>query len=86
MVFGSVACANSQIDLESKVTERLGAAGDVLVQEFVLGLGIGFSCFIAHGEVFLRGKESEKWTRAARPAVAEDPSCSMQKWFPSAVV
>ena len=52
-VFGSVAYAHSQSDLESKVTERLGAAGDVLVQEFVSGLGIGFSCFIAHGEVFL---------------------------------
>jgi hypothetical protein len=27
------------------------------------------------------GKESEKWTRAARPAVAEDRSRSMQKCF-----
>ncbi|MGA8438819.1 MAG: ATP-grasp domain-containing protein [Candidatus Sulfotelmatobacter sp.] len=52
-LFGSVAYAHSLSDLENKVTERLGAAGDVLVQEFVSGLGIGFSCFIAHGEVFL---------------------------------
>ena len=52
-VFGSVAYAHSQSDLKSKVTERLGAAIDVLVQEFVPGLGIGFSCFIADGEVFL---------------------------------
>ena len=52
-LFGSVAYAYSLSDSENKVTERLGAAGDVLVQEFVSGLGIGFSCFIAHGRVFL---------------------------------
>jgi predicted ATP-grasp superfamily ATP-dependent carboligase len=52
-IFGSVAYAYSQRDLENSVRERLQAAGDVLVQEFVSGVGIGFSCFIANGEVFL---------------------------------
>jgi len=52
-VFGSVAYAYSQNDLEDRVTERLRAAGDVLIQEFVSGRGIGFSCFIVNGQAFL---------------------------------
>jgi predicted ATP-grasp superfamily ATP-dependent carboligase len=35
------------------VSDRLQAAGDVLLQEFVAGTGIGFSCFIANAEVFV---------------------------------
>ncbi len=52
-IFGSVAYVRSRNELESRVSERLRAAGDVLVQQFVPGVGIGFSCFIAAGEVFL---------------------------------
>lgn len=52
-VFGSVAYAYSQAEAESQVSARLQAAGDVLIQEFVAGTGIGFSCFIASGEMFL---------------------------------
>jgi len=42
-VFGSVMYAYSPDDLRKKVEQRLAAAGDVLVQEFVPGAGIGFS-------------------------------------------
>lgn len=52
-VFGSVAYAHSQGELENKVTERLQAAGDVLAQEFVAGVGIGFSCLVIAGKVYL---------------------------------
>jgi predicted ATP-grasp superfamily ATP-dependent carboligase len=52
-VFGSVAYAYSSPELESKVAERLGTAGDVLVQEFTSGIGIGFSCFVVGGKAFL---------------------------------
>jgi len=49
-VFGSVAYAYSREELAAKVAERLEVAGDVLVQRFVGGVGIGFSCFSVHGE------------------------------------
>lgn len=52
-VFGSVAYAYSAADLESKAAERIRAAGDVLIQEFAEGVGLGFSCFVAGGKVFL---------------------------------
>ena len=52
-VFGSVAYASSQAEVEIQVSDRLQAAGDVLLQEFVAGAGIGFSCFITKGEVFV---------------------------------
>ena len=52
-VFGSVAYAYSAAELASKVDERLRAAGDVLTQQFVSGLGIGFSCFVIGGKTFL---------------------------------
>lgn len=52
-VFGSVAYAYSPEDLEKKVSDRLTKAGDVLVQEFILGQGIGFSCFVAAGKTHL---------------------------------
>jgi predicted ATP-grasp superfamily ATP-dependent carboligase len=42
-VLGSVTYAYSQDDLRQKVEQRLGEAGDVLVQEFVAGTGIGFA-------------------------------------------
>jgi len=52
-VFGSVAYAYSFEELRTKVADRLAKAGDVLVQEFVLGEGIGFSCFVAGGNTHL---------------------------------
>ena len=52
-VLGSVAYAYSQAEVEGQVSARLQTAGDVLVQEFVSGKGIGFSCFVANGEVFV---------------------------------
>lgn len=52
-VFGSVTYAYSAEELEKKVAERLTKAGDVLVQEFVSGQGIGFSCFVAAGKTYL---------------------------------
>ena len=52
-VFGSVAYAYSALELRDKVAERLRVAGDVLIQEFVLGVGIGFSCFVGAGKASL---------------------------------
>ncbi len=52
-VFGSVAFAYSAAELETKVAERIRAAGDVLVQEFTSGTGVGLSCFVAGGKAFL---------------------------------
>ncbi len=49
-VFGSVAYAYSSEELKTKVADRLEKAGDVLIQEFVSGQGIGFSCFVAGGK------------------------------------
>jgi len=52
-VFGSVSYAYSAAELEKKVADRLEKAGDILLQEFVSGEGIGFSCFVVAGQVFL---------------------------------
>lgn len=50
-IFGGVSYAYSHDELQRKVKDRLAAAGDVLVQEFAAGTGVGFSCFVAGGEV-----------------------------------
>jgi len=50
--FGSVSYAYSEDDLLKQVEERLAAAGDVLVQEFVPGTGVGFSSFAVGGELY----------------------------------
>ncbi|MFL6306661.1 MAG: ATP-grasp domain-containing protein [Candidatus Sulfotelmatobacter sp.] len=52
-VLGSVAYAYSIEDLKKKVGHRLKEAGDVLIQRFVQGAGIGFSCLAAEGKVWL---------------------------------
>jgi len=52
-VFGSVAYADRRESLERKVGERLQAAGEVLIQEFVSGTGIGYSCFATDEGLFL---------------------------------
>lgn len=51
-VFGSVTYAYTQDELERKVLPRLEAAGDVLIQDFVAGKGVGFSCFAASGAIY----------------------------------
>jgi predicted ATP-grasp superfamily ATP-dependent carboligase len=50
-VFGGVSYVYSHEELERKVKERVAAAGDVLVQEFTAGVGVGFSCLIAGDDV-----------------------------------
>ncbi|MGA2389723.1 MAG: ATP-grasp domain-containing protein [Candidatus Sulfotelmatobacter sp.] len=52
-VFGSVAYAYSAEDLRKLVAQRLQLAGDVLIQEFVSGVGIGVSCFVAGEKTYL---------------------------------
>ncbi len=52
-VFGSVAYAYSSEELLRLATERLRVACDVMIQEFVTGLGIGVSFFVAGGKTFL---------------------------------
>ena len=51
-VFGSVAYAYSEADLKKKIEKRIALAGDVLVQEFVPGRGIGFSAFCEGDRIF----------------------------------
>ncbi len=52
-VFGSVSYAFGREELERKIAERLQVAGDVLIQEFVSGAGIGVSFFVADEDAFL---------------------------------
>jgi predicted ATP-grasp superfamily ATP-dependent carboligase len=52
-LFGTVAYAFGKEDLEQKVNERLQRAGEVLIQEFVSGTGIGLSFFAANDDVYL---------------------------------
>lgn len=52
-VLGSVAYAYTSADLQRKVEVRLREAGDVLVQRFLSGTGVGFSCFAVDGEIYL---------------------------------
>lgn len=52
-VFGSVSYAHCRADLDRICKERIAAAGEVLVQAFMPGDGIGFSCFVTAADVFL---------------------------------
>ena len=52
-ILGSVSYAYSPDDLKQKVERRLQEAGDVLIQEFILGEGIGFSCMAVEQTVCL---------------------------------
>lgn len=52
-VLGSVLYAYSSEDLKTKVGHRLKQAGDVLIQRFIPGAGIGFSCLAAEAKVCL---------------------------------
>ena len=80
-VFGSVSYAYSREDLDSQVVSRLAAAGDVLLQEFVSGRGVGFSCFVAGGEVYLpfqwqriREVDPRGSASSARKSIPLDPA------------
>jgi predicted ATP-grasp superfamily ATP-dependent carboligase len=50
---GSVSYAYSLNDLRQKVELRLKQAGDVMVQQFVPGEGIGFSCMAVEEKLYL---------------------------------
>ena len=52
-IFGSVAYAFDEEELRRKTAERLQVAGDVLIQQFAAGAGIGFSCFVVGTSVLL---------------------------------
>jgi len=52
-VLGSVAYAYSPDDLRRKAEQRLSEVGDVLVQEFVAGTGIGFSSLVVEENLYL---------------------------------
>ena len=80
-VFGSVTYAYSREELEQKVAHRIRVAGDVLIQEFVSGVGIGFSCFVVGGKAFLpfqwqriREVDPRGSASSARKSIALDSS------------
>lgn len=52
-VLGGVQYVYSAADLRKKIEARLKDAGDVLVQSFTPGVGVGFSCFAVQGEIRL---------------------------------
>ena len=79
-VFGSAAYVYSAEELKNKVAERVRAAGDVLIQEFTLGAGLGFSCFVVGGKAFLpfqwqrtREVDPRGSASSARKSVPLDP-------------
>lgn len=80
-VFGSVSYAYSAAELEQKAAARVGIAGDVLIQEFTSGAGIGFSCFMVGGKSFLpfqwrrvREVDPRGSASSARKSLTLDPS------------
>ena len=79
-VFGAVSYAYNRADLVRKVERRLEVAGDVLVQKFAAGKGIGFSCFAHEGELYLpfewlrlRETDPRGSASSARRSIAVDP-------------
>jgi predicted ATP-grasp superfamily ATP-dependent carboligase len=79
-VAGSVSYAFSREELRAQVARRLEQTGDVLVQAFAGGTGIGFSCFAWGGETFLpfqwkriREKDPRGSGSSARRSVPLDP-------------
>ncbi len=78
---GSVSYAYSEEELRQKVDQRIALAGDVLVQEFARGAGVGFSCMVADGKVHLpfqwqriREVDPRGSASSCRKAVALDSS------------
>lgn len=52
-VLGSVSYAYSKQDLHKRVEQRVSTATDILLQSFVAGAGVGFSCFAIDGDISL---------------------------------
>ena len=84
-VAGSVSYAYSAPELEEKVRQRIQVAGDVLVQEFVSGVGIGFSCFAAQGKALIpfawqrvREVDPRGSASSARKSIPLDPQLTGQ--------
>lgn len=79
--FGSVRYVFRSGELENRAQERLREAGDVLIQEFTSGDGIGFSCLVVAGKVYLpfqweriREADPRGSASSARKSVPLDPS------------
>lgn len=77
---GSVTYAYTTDELREKVQQRVEAAGDVLVQQFVSGVGIGFSCLVVDGKICLpfqwqriREVDPRGSASSCRKAVPVDP-------------
>jgi len=80
-VGGGVAFAHDWGALAARVAEHLGTVGDVLIQEFCPGKGVGFGCLAIDGEVFLpfqwervREKDPRGSGSSARRSIAVVPS------------
>ena len=84
-VLGTASYAYSQRELEQKVSERLQAAGDVLVQKFVGGPGIGFACLVNGQNISMpfawqriREVDPRGSASSARRSIAMDPELLRQ--------
>jgi len=80
-VKGSVSYAYSRDQLCRELEERLHRTGDVLVQQFTCGVGIGFSCFALDGDTYLpfqwqriREKDPRGSGSSARKSMALEPT------------
>jgi len=80
-VAGSVAYAYSKRDLLEKAKLRLDAVGDVLLQQFIEGGGVGFSCFALNGDVYIpfqwqriREKDPRGSGSSARKSLEVEPA------------
>lgn len=79
-VSGSVAYAYSRDELISMVRQKLARTGDVLIQKFVSGIGVGFSCFASGEDIHIpfqweriREKDPRGSGSSARKSVALNP-------------
>lgn len=52
-MLASTSYTYSQEELNKIVGKRLSEIGDVLLQKFVAGIGIGFSCFSSNGDIYI---------------------------------
>ncbi|HEV2349343.1 MAG TPA: hypothetical protein VG028_05785 [Terriglobia bacterium] len=52
-MIGSTGYAYSRNELVEKVQEKLERVGDVLVQQFTRGVGVGFACLVLEGKITL---------------------------------
>lgn len=79
-VSGFTSYAYSYEELLEIVEERLKKVGEVLLQKFICGVGIGFSCFTSNGEIFLpfqwqriREKDPRGSGSSARKSIVLEP-------------